>query len=121
MRALMFPVLLSITGCLTPPPFHDSSGLDTGLATEASTAEQGLVGFLNAWAISSVDVLDEVCGLRSDSAVEIDVYRAGPGGQYGDGDDALFASEADVMAVNMVGEKSLERLYDCAYGHGFIE
>jgi hypothetical protein len=121
MRPLIFPVLLSITGCLTPPQFVESAHWDTGFASDAPVAEQGLVDFLNAWAISTIDVLDHECGLRSDSAVEIDLFRAGPSGTYGDGDDARFGSEADVLAVPMVGVASLERLYVCAYDSGFIE
>ena len=70
--------------------------------------EAGMVAFLADTAVSTRDVLDFDCGLYSDSAKHIDLYRQGKAG--GDGS---IDSEAELDSVHQVGPATIDAVYAC--------
>lgn len=79
-----------------------------------SAEEQGLVDFLADHELSTEEVLDVECGLRSDSARNIDRFRRGPDDVYGTEDDREIDSEDTLDSIRQVGPATIDRLYDCA-------
>ncbi|MCX4247886.1 hypothetical protein [Paraliomyxa miuraensis] len=85
-----------------------------------SAAEDGLVAFLGDHEVSTQDVLDFDCALRSDTARYIDDFRTGPDELYGTADDQVIDSEATLDSIYFVGPASIAKLYDCAELFGYI-
>jgi hypothetical protein len=85
-----------------------------------SAEEDGLVAFLADHEVSTQQVLDIDCALRSDSAGYIDDFRTGPDEQYGTADDQVIDSEATLDSIYFVGPATIARLYDCAEEFGYI-
>lgn len=113
--------LLSITtlasGCDTVPT---DDGLDAEPSPALSIEEQGLVDFLADYELSSEDVLDHECGLRSDAARNIDRFRRGPDERYGTDDDRTIDSELTLDSIRQVGPTTIDQVYDCAETLGYI-
>lgn len=83
--------------------------------------EQGLVDFLADYELSTEEVLDVECGLRSNAARNIDRYRRGPDERYGTDDDREITSEEILDAIHQVGPSTIEQLYDCAEELGYVD
>jgi hypothetical protein len=110
---------LVLLGACAPTAFDGAA--DMGLSARSADEEAGLVEFLNDYQVSTFQVLDEDCAIRSDSAQNIDDFRAGPDGRYGNGNDGQFTDEQSVLDIHMVGPWTLEMLYECAADFGYVE
>jgi hypothetical protein len=85
-----------------------------------SSDEAGLTSFLNDYEVSTEQVLDDACAIRSDSAKHIDKFRRGQDNDYGTDDDQLIDSEATLDSIHMVGPATIARLFECAEAFGYI-
>ena len=103
---------LLCTACDTTPVDVESELVATTLRTTAE--EQGLLDFLADHEVSTEDVLDDDCAIRSDSAKHIDRFRTGQDKTYGTADDQVIDSEATLDSIHMVGPWTIEQLYTCA-------
>ncbi len=113
-------LFVALAGCYNPPDFESLPQSEwTDTAAMLDDTGSPAARFLNAWEVSTLEELDHGCGLRSDSAQALHARRAGPNGWPGDGDDWLFETDLDVLAVPMVGEATLELLHVCADRWGF--
>jgi len=110
---------LVLLGACAPASFDGAP--DLGLSERSADEEAGLVAFLNDYQVSTLQVLDWDCAIRSDSAQNIDDFRKGPDGKYGKGNDGEFTDEASILAIHMVGPWTLEMLYECAADFGYVE
>ena len=90
-------------------------------STPLTVEERGLVDFLADHELSTEEVLDVECGLRSNAAHSIDRYRRGPDERYGTDDDREIDSEQTLDAIHQVGPATIDQLYDCAEELGYID
>ncbi len=79
-----------------------------------------LVSFLNDGDVTTFEVLDDVCAIRSDAAAQIMLYRNGPDGVFGTADDHLFSRVQEIEAVYRVGPVSMQDLLTCADDFGYV-
>ncbi len=89
--------------------------------TFRTAADTGLLAFINDHEVSTFAVLDNDCSLYSDSATQIDQYRAGDDLTYGTGDDRSVDSIAELDAIAQVGPATIAALYTCAEVFGYID
>lgn len=111
--ALTVSTTLSVLGC-------DAAPVEVRPQLRTATPEEGLVAFLADHEVSTQQVLDVDCALRSDTAAYIDDFRTGPDEQYGTADDQVIDSEATLDSIYFVGPWSIAQLYDCAEAFGYI-
>jgi len=105
-------------GCATAEQAEDDwAAARIGIGT---ADEGGLLAFVNDPG-TTFDRLDLDCAIRRDSAHNILHHRDGRDRTAGTADDNPFDMVAELDAVSMVGEWTLERLYGCAADFGFVE
>jgi len=88
-------------------------------AAVQSADEAATLAFVNDQALTTFDVLDSDCGLRSDTAQKIIAHRDGADGVAGTADDNLFDDLAELDAVFLVGPAALLQLKACADSFGY--
>ncbi|MBW2457802.1 MAG: hypothetical protein JRI68_25075 [Deltaproteobacteria bacterium] len=81
--------------------------------------ELTVLAFVNDQQAATEAVLDDDCGIRSDSARHIVEHRDGHDQTPGTADDDLFDSVEELDGVSMVGDWTLEQLTVCAESHGY--
>ncbi|MCA9656165.1 MAG: hypothetical protein KC501_40045 [Myxococcales bacterium] len=119
-RPLMALVAMSFLSSGCDHVDVSSDGLPEPTSSELSSPrEDALVDFLADYELSSEELLDEECGLRSDAANNIDRYRRGPDERYGTDDDRTIDSELALDSIRQVGPSTIEQLYACAEAFGY--
>ena len=111
--ALAATLVSTTVGCDVEQPVPDS--------IFRTAAEAGMLAFVNDHEISTLAVLDDDCSLYSDSATNIDQYRAGDDLTYGTADDRTITSQAELDSIPQVGLSTVAALYSCAEAFGFID
>jgi hypothetical protein len=110
-----------LLGCDPVAVDDESPGRPQPASFRASAEEEaGLVAFLADYQVSTLQVLDFDCALRSDTAGYIEDFRTGPDEQHGTADDQVIDSEATLDSIYFVGPASITRLYECAEAFGYM-
>ncbi|MEX1363619.1 MAG: hypothetical protein AB1Z98_10855 [Nannocystaceae bacterium] len=110
-------LLLPLAAC--NPATND--GLSSEPTELRPASEQGLIELLGDYHLSTEEVLDLECGLRSNAARNIDRFRRGPDERYGTDDDRIIDSERTLDSIEQVGPTTIEQLYACAEELGYID
>lgn len=115
---------VALAALLLPSVACDPATND-GLSSEPTelrpATEQGLIELLADYHLSTEEVLDLECGLRSNAARNIDRFRRGPDERYGTEDDRTIDSERTLDSIDQVGPTTIEQLYACAEDLGYID
>jgi hypothetical protein len=88
-------------------------------AAVQSADEAAALAFLNDQQLTTFDLLDTDCGLRSDSAQQIIKYRDGLDNTPGTADDNLFDTIAELDTVHRVGQWTIDQVKACADSFGY--
>ena len=88
-------------------------------AAVLSVEELTVLAFVNDQQAVTEVVLDDDCGIRSDSAGNIVSHRDGHDNTAGTADDDLYDSLAELDDVSMVGDWTLQQLTACAESRGY--
>jgi len=92
---------------------------NTTTSAVQSADEAAALAFVNDRHLTTYEVLDVDCGLRSDSARQIIAHRDGQDQIPGTADDNLFGSLADLDAVYRVGQWTIDQIKTCADTFGY--
>lgn len=113
-------IAAAFAACTTSAERGDEQYVTSGEPIIEGTAEAvGALNFLND-ETTTFELLDDDVPLHRGAAENLIAHRNGPDGIFGTEDDDLFDSLKEVLDVDQVGEKRLEKIAAYAASQGFV-